>query len=752
MMMKILASGLICEENSYLRSGWNVIDGSLVIISIIDLAMMHRGTVTSSHVESETATHICSMLRVFRLFRTLRPLRVISRAPGLKLVVQTLLSSLRPIGHIVLICCTFFIIFGILGVQLFKGKFYYCEGPSARNITTRQQCETTSDHHWKNQQYNFDNLGHALLALFVLSSRDGWVQIMYNGIDAVDIDMQPIRNYSEVKLVYFISFLLLVGFFVLNMFVGVVVENFHICRAKQEREEKAKRTAKRAKKLERQRRRMREVPYYADFSPWRRRLHNLCSSKYFDLTIAAVIGLNVITMSFEFYFMPPAFDMTLDYCNYVFTSVFTIELISKIIALGPFRYFKDKWNRLDIVIVVLSIVGIALEKMNNGHIWPINPTLIRVMRVLRIARALKLVKMAKGIRSLLDTVIQALPQVGNLGLLFFLLFFIFAALGVELFSKLECSDERPCSGLDKHAHFKDFGMAFLTLFRIATGDNWNGIMKDTLRQDDSSHGGKSNLMSAIAPIYFIIFVLLAQFVLANVVVAVLMKKLDESNQMMADDTELDEEIERHLEADACDCHYFEQPLLDQKDFDANFILFLNESDIHFFPLTKQLSVPPNFTYNSLNSLLENLDKGTTFNDSSISLIDNSPSCILPSRVDKANFSNNVEENGSLTTQISSETLNKTTAIIFHHHSNSAPRHGQKNDITKQNINLSSENKQIENKTRSLSTSSLRIHSEGHQNLTDDDVGQSVSRNIIKHDKSSKHKKYEFRPNLNLYDK
>jgi len=44
--------------------------------------------------------------------------RVISRAPGLKLVVQTLLSSLRPIGNIVLICCTFFIIFGILGLQV----------------------------------------------------------------------------------------------------------------------------------------------------------------------------------------------------------------------------------------------------------------------------------------------------------------------------------------------------------------------------------------------------------------------------------------------------------------------------------------------------------------------------------------------------------------------------------------------------------------------------------------------------------
>jgi len=45
---------------------------------------------------------------------------VISRAPGLKLVVQTLLSSLKPIGHIVVICCTFFIIFGILGVQVIE--------------------------------------------------------------------------------------------------------------------------------------------------------------------------------------------------------------------------------------------------------------------------------------------------------------------------------------------------------------------------------------------------------------------------------------------------------------------------------------------------------------------------------------------------------------------------------------------------------------------------------------------------------
>ncbi|CAF4786713.1 unnamed protein product, partial [Rotaria sp. Silwood1] len=216
---------------------------------------------------------------------------------------------------------------------------------------------------------------------------------------------------------------------------------------------------------------------------------------------------------------------------------------------------------------------------------------------------LKLLKIEKGIRALLDTVIQALPQVENLGLLFFLLFFIFTALGVELFGKLECSEERPCTGLDKHAHFKDFGMAFLTLFRIATGDNWNGIMKDALRQDDSPHGGKNHLMSALAPIYFVIFVLMAQFVLVNVVVAVLMKKLDESNRMMSDDTVIDEEIERQLEVDAHDRDYLEQPLIDDKELN-----FLNDNNISYFPLAKQLSLPPNLIFHSMSSVTECSEK------------------------------------------------------------------------------------------------------------------------------------------------
>ncbi|XP_075420640.1 voltage-dependent T-type calcium channel subunit alpha-1H isoform X1 [Tenrec ecaudatus] len=543
MMAKVVALGLVSGEHAYLQSSWNVLDGLLVLVSLVDIVVA---------LASAGGAKILGVLRVLRLLRTLRPLRVISRAPGLKLVVETLISSLRPIGNIVLICCAFFIIFGILGVQLFKGKFYYCDGVDTRNISTKAQCQA-AHYRWVRRKYNFDNLGQALMSLFVLSSKDGWVNIMYDGLDAVGIDQQPVQNHNPWMLLYFISFLLIVSFFVLNMFVGVVVENFHKCRQHQEAEEARRREEKRLRRLERRRRskappvaEAQRRPYYADYSPTRRTIHSLCTSHYLDLFITFIIGVNVITMSMEHYDQPKALDEALKYCNYVFTIVFVVEAVLKLVAFGFRRFFKDRWNQLDLAIVLLSIMGITLEEIEMNAALPINPTIIRIMRVLRIARVLKLLKMAVGMRALLDTVVQALPQVGNLGLLFMLLFFIYAALGVELFGRLDCSEDNPCEGLSRHATFTNFGMAFLTLFRVSTGDNWNGIMKDTLRECVREDKHCLSYLPVISPVYFVTFVLVAQFVLVNVVVAVLMKHLEESNKEAREDAELDAELDAEM--------------------------------------------------------------------------------------------------------------------------------------------------------------------------------------------------------------
>ncbi|XP_039083784.1 voltage-dependent T-type calcium channel subunit alpha-1G isoform X22 [Hyaena hyaena] len=506
MTVKVVALGWCFGEQAYLRSSWNVLDGLLVLISIIDILVS---------MVSDSGTKILGMLRVLRLLRTLRPLRVISRAQGLKLVVETLMSSLKPIGNIVVICCAFFIIFGILGVQLFKGKFFVCQGEDTRNITNKSDCAEAS-YRWVRHKYNFDNLGQALMSLFVLASKDGWVDIMYDGLDAVGVDQQ----------------------------------NFHKCRQHQEEEEARRREEKRLRRLEKKRRskekQMAEAqckPYYSDYSRFRLIVHHMCTSHYLDLFITGVIGLNVVTMAMEHYQQPQILDEALKICNYIFTIIFVLESVFKLVAFGFRRFFQDRWNQLDLAIVLLSIMGITLEEIEVNASLPINPTIIRIMRVLRIARVLKLLKMAVGMRALLDTVMQALPQVGNLGLLFMLLFFIFAALGVELFGDLECDETHPCEGLGRHATFRNFGMAFLTLFRVSTGDNWNGIMKDTLRDCDQE---STCYNTVISPIYFVSFVLTAQFVLVNVVIAVLMKHLEESNKEAKEEAELEAELELEM--------------------------------------------------------------------------------------------------------------------------------------------------------------------------------------------------------------
>ncbi|CAF1490715.1 unnamed protein product [Adineta ricciae] len=534
MIIKILADGLVIGRNTYLRNNWNRMDGFLVLISIVDLIIANRSSLSTT-MNSNTTSRILGILRVLRILRALRPLRLINRAPGLKLVIESLLSSIKPIGNVIVICCVFFVIFGILGVQLFKGQFYHCDGPQADTVTTKQECLSLPEHHWINQQYNFDNLFQALLTLFVLSSKDAWVSIMYNGIDAVGVDMQPKRNHSEGKFVYFVAFILMVGFFVVNVFVGVIVENFQSCREELESQQEAQTAINRQKELEYQQIELCELEESKRFSPWRKHLFDLCKSKAFDITIAIVIVLNVITMSVEFYQMPMWLEKFLEYCNYLFTFIFFMEFLLKIIAFGISQYFRDNWNRFDAFVVFLSIIGIVIDKMNHKSVLPINPTLIRVMRLLRIARILRLLKMAKGIQALIDTVIEAFPQVGNLSLLFFLIFFIFAALGVELFGKIHCTDEQPCEGLNKHANFQNFGVALLTLYRVATGDNWNAIMTDTMRQDESMDEEKSSLVMIISPIYFVIFVLSTQFVLVNLVVAVLLKKLEDSAKKIEDE-------------------------------------------------------------------------------------------------------------------------------------------------------------------------------------------------------------------------
>jgi len=150
-----------------------------------------------------------------------------------------------------------------------------------------------------------------------------------------------------------------------------------------------------------------------------------------------------------------------------------------------------------------------------------------------------------------------------LGLLLFLLFFIYSALGIELFGKLACTDSLPCDGLSEYANFNNFGMAMLVLFRLSTGDNWNGMMKDGLRAAPPSSTNATYIAlygneygcnfdpgcesdccagcnpdeeckvnccasAALTPLYYISFCVMSTFVMLNLVVATLMGELEKA--------------------------------------------------------------------------------------------------------------------------------------------------------------------------------------------------------------------------------
>ena len=111
-VFKIITYGFILKsKTSYLRNGWNVIDFIVVIVSIISLA------ITSSKLK---------IVKILRLLRVLRPLRVISRNKGLKVGIQALFMAIPALVNVLIVSCLFYLIFGIIGVNYFKGTFFSC--------------------------------------------------------------------------------------------------------------------------------------------------------------------------------------------------------------------------------------------------------------------------------------------------------------------------------------------------------------------------------------------------------------------------------------------------------------------------------------------------------------------------------------------------------------------------------------------------------------------------------------------------
>ncbi|XP_065366017.1 sodium channel protein para isoform X8 [Calliphora vicina] len=519
MLIKWLALGF----KVYFTNAWCWLDFVIVMLSLINLVAVWSGL------------NDIPVFRSMRTLRALRPLRAVSRWEGMKVVVNALVQAIPSIFNVLLVCLIFWLIFAIMGVQLFAGKYFKCLDSndttlSHEIIPNRNAC-ISENYTWVNSAMNFDHVGNAYLCLFQVATFKGWIQIMNDAIDSREVDKQPIRETNIYMYLYFVFFIIFGSFFTLNLFIGVIIDNFNEQKKKAGGSLEMFMTEDQKKYYNAMKKMGSKKPLKAIPRPrWRPQaiVFEIVTDKKFDIIIMLFIGLNMFTMTLDRYDASDTYNAVLDYLNAVFVVIFSGECLLKIFALR-YHYFKEPWNLFDVVVVILSILGLVLSDIIEKYF--VSPTLLRVVRVAKVGRVLRLVKGAKGIRTLLFALAMSLPALFNICLLLFLVMFIFAIFGMSFFMHV-----KEKGGINDVYNFKTFGQSMILLFQMSTSAGWDGVLDAIINEEncdppDNDKGYPGNCGSATVGITFLLSYLVISFLIViNMYIAVILENYSQATE------------------------------------------------------------------------------------------------------------------------------------------------------------------------------------------------------------------------------
>jgi hypothetical protein len=323
---------------------------------------------------------------------------------------------------------------------------------------------------------DFNNIGSAMMTLFEISTTEGWVDVMYAGCDATGFHKEPVRDAQEIWSLFFVAFIFIGSFFILNLCVGVIVDNFNSI--KKDGDEIMLTEAQRAW-IDAQKAFLKRKYFFGltDLHKqpvMRRKIYFLVSKSTFDNFIMCCIIANTVTMGMKIFPTPaPEYKVALKVCNYIFAFVFTSECVLKLFALQK-NYFKDAWNKFDFVCVVASLTSLIIDLATDLEIGSV----MSAIRLFRIARLFRVVKFMKGLNRLFTAFLLSIPKLLNVAAILFLLLFLFAVLGVQLFHKAKFGETHTI-----HGNFREFLRGFMTLVRSMTGEAWNEIMHDLSKNE-----------------------------------------------------------------------------------------------------------------------------------------------------------------------------------------------------------------------------------------------------------------------------
>jgi len=252
--------------------------------------------------------------------------------------------------------------------------------------------------------------------------------------------------------------------------------------------------------------------------------YRVVHSDRFHHFITAVILFAAVLVGVETYpHMLERYGRVLHVLDWIVLAIFVIEIVMKMGAEGsrPWRYFRDPWNVFDFVIVAVVFL-------------PIDSQYVTVLRLARLLRVLRLVRAVPRLQILVGALLKAIPSMGYVSLLLFLVFYIYAVSAVFLFGK------------NDPFRFGDLPTAFVTLFQVATAEEWVQTL-NTQRYGCTIAGyeGREAMCThptaypILAPIYFISFILVGTMVILNLFIGVIMNGMEEAETEQQEMTERD---------------------------------------------------------------------------------------------------------------------------------------------------------------------------------------------------------------------
>ena len=510
--VKTVAYGFIFGEDTYLRrdSPWNKLDFFIVVMSLVSILAPEGSPLTD--------------LRMLKAVRALRPLRFINKFSGLKLVIGSLWSALPSLGMVMVLGFLGWLVFAILGVQLFSGSFYACTrqewGDMTAQYPNKTACLAATEPglQWISSDSNFDDIFHAFLTLFEIGTLEGWVDIMYLGMDSVSHETAPIKDNRPLVAIYFVLFVFLGAYFVVNLFVSALVDAFQ-----DQRGDRGLLTDDQRVWIAFQKTLLKHVkqPIKLDESSsgFRYQCTRVVVNPRFEWFINICIVLNVLVIASEHYGEPGWWLTTHEVLNYLFIAVFLGEAVAKIVAYRRRVYFSSWANRFDFFIVCTSCVGIVLTMFQYSF-----GGISSIFRAFRLLRLVRLINSATGVNNLIQTLFLTLPTMANVSGMMLLMFFCYAVLGVFLFGRVQEGQRE----LNHRATFHDFYSAILLLLRIATGEAWPILMHEAaVRPPFCADRIDACGDPTLAYLYFVTFVVLETYIILNVFIAVLLDSFND---------------------------------------------------------------------------------------------------------------------------------------------------------------------------------------------------------------------------------